>query len=172
MNREQYDKLSSLKAEEHVLLDVSDIKIQLDFIKNLNHNAESTRKLCNGSTHKLCSETKCFTILYGYDLNRDTVHIYWNDVESKIVVFRYSKYEKTSKADLVDLLTMDHLPTKRVYPAACDFYCAALIHRRLLRFNHYGLPFTTYHERESKTMYGYTVEQFENLMSASSQNSY
>lgn len=152
MNKKEYDYIANLEVKNHVLLAVGDI---------LNDGFQSEMKLC--------PKTECFTILYGYDVNRDTVHIYWDDVECKIVVFRYNEFEKTSEADLVDFLTMDHLPTKRVYPETCNAFCTKHIQRRLKSFNVYGLPFTTYNEkREAKLMHGYTVEQFENLLSASS----
>lgn len=156
MNKKEYDYIANLEVIDQALLAVGDI---------LNDGFQSEMKLC--------PKTGCFTILYGYNVNRATVHIYWDDLECKIVVFRYDEFEKTSEVDLVDFLTMDHLPTKRVYPETCNAFCTELIQRRLLPFNGYGLPFTTYDEkRESKLMHGYTVEQFENLLSASSQNSY
>lgn len=152
MNEKEYDYIANLDVEDYFLLRVDDI---------LNNDFRSEMKLC--------PKTDCFTILYGYDVNRDTVHIYWDDLECKIVVFRYNEFEKTSEADLVDFLTLDHLPTKRIYPETCDALCTELIQRRLLLCNGYGLPFTTYNEkRESKLMYGCTIEQFENLLSASS----
>lgn len=148
MNKKEYDYITNLNVEDHFLLEIG------DFFETIN---------------ELCPKTDCFTILYGYDVNRNTVHIYWDDLECKIVVFRYDEYEKTSKADLVDFLTKDHLPTKRIYPETCDAFCTKLIQIRLLTVNGYGLPFTTYNEkRQSKLMHGYTVEQFKNLMSANS----
>ena len=122
MNKKEYDYIANLDVEDHFLLEVDDI---LNDVFRLEM--------------KLCPKTDCFTILYGYDVNRDTVHIYWDELECK------------------------------VYPETCNAFCTNHIQRRLLPFNGYGLPFTTYNEkRESKLMYGYTIEQFENLLSASS----
>ncbi|MCA1379476.1 hypothetical protein I6F34_01405 [Bradyrhizobium sp. BRP05] len=87
------------------------------------------------------------TLLYGYDCDRATWHIYQKDGELHRVIYRPSDLDSRTKPEVHDhgpALDAETLsPNKRLYPEACDFdFCAKLkalgVH---LSFTTYGTLF-------------------------------
>jgi hypothetical protein len=79
------------------------------------------------------------TLLYGYDTDRRTWHVYqmggW--LTRVIYIGSNPEPEKTLSAERLDARYL--VPNKRLYPEACDyFFC------RLLKSIEINLPFTTY----------------------------
>lgn len=94
------------------------------------------------------------TLVYGYDIDRATVHIYVE--EDQFVVLRY-RMDTLYDIIRTDELRQEHLPTKRAYLAACDFEaCLTMKGKGLL------LSFTsfTYHEPLESGFYGKTLNDF------------
>lgn len=95
------------------------------------------------------------TLLYGYDVDRRTHHLYQVDGILHLVVYTDSQ----SGGDLVRYETGRELPlegvapNKRLYPEACDFaFC------RRLRQAGAHLPFTTYDpSRADKPFHGLLI---------------
>lgn len=95
------------------------------------------------------------TLLYGYTIDRKTVHLYLKDKE-----FHYLVYEdytndnvKTFKYTLLGKeikYIYNFIPSKRAYPECCDIEFSYLIKKA-----GYDIPFTGFNElREVKQFYG------------------
>ncbi|AOG02932.1 hypothetical protein [Bosea sp. RAC05] len=117
------------------------------------------------------------TLLYGYDTERRTWHVYLDDEILHLLVYRGGTKEttelvETSPSELHQLLGQDirdkayHVsgaslpasaivPNKRLYPEACDFgFC-----RSLIQLGQY-LSFTTFNPgRESILFHGWTASE-------------
>ena len=104
------------------------------------------------------------TLIYGYDCDRNTCHVYLTDGWDEIVsvrhdasgrlldVFRhvFDQPEKSSISSASHII-----PNKRLYPEACDFDLCCL----LAEYG-YHLPFTAYTERSSEgKFWGLTVPE-------------
>jgi len=89
------------------------------------------------------------TLLYGYNLNRDTLHVYLCK-RGFIHIYIYNtnediSYDYTRAAEISELI-----PSKRLYPECCDLEVC----RKLKKWG-YELPFTSFNkERERKMFYG------------------
>lgn len=93
------------------------------------------------------------TLLYGYDCDRNTCHVYLPDGWDEIVSVRYDAsgtildtfrfiFADPEKSSIVSASNL--IPNKRLYPEACDFDLCCL----LAEYG-YRLPFTAYTERAS-----------------------
>lgn len=81
------------------------------------------------------------TLLWGYDCDRNSWHVYLKDREIHRVVYTYDGNILASDADW-SLPVEDLIPNKRLYPEACDAgFCA------LLRDKGACLPFTTFDDK-------------------------
>lgn len=80
------------------------------------------------------------TLLYGYDVDRNTWHVFQRDGEMFLHVYNpYAGGTKTYKRGSGLDLTLI-VPNKRLYPEMCDFdFCMRLIQQHGIR-----LPFTNY----------------------------
>lgn len=87
------------------------------------------------------------TLLYGYDFDRETFHVYIKDRE--IVSVSYYLDEEP-KLTYISFSKDNYLPVKRIYPEASDYeFC------KLLKERGYELPFLPFNgEREEKQFYG------------------
>lgn len=94
------------------------------------------------------------TLLFGYDTDRRTWHVYQQGGLLHHVIYSYgsSAFDFTSVAERLTAVSL--VPNKRLYPERCDFlFCARL--RQL----GVGLPFTTYPNSsfENRQFYGRTL---------------
>lgn len=90
------------------------------------------------------------TLLYGYNLARDTWHVYLGNDG----VIHTVKYEYKGEPQEVEVtVNEDYIPSKRLYPEACDAeFCT------LLMKNQINLPFTTFSsERPPAQFYAETL---------------
>ncbi len=81
------------------------------------------------------------TLLYGYDSERRTYHVFQHDNEIHLVIYTPGTDGPTIHEHKHDVtLPVDEImPNKRVYPALSDFnFCRALMNKG------YSVPFTTY----------------------------
>lgn len=124
---------------------------QYDELKSINNRLVNIDELSDKSER---------TLLYGYDIERNTWHIYLKNDEIHIFVYDrhynrdYSNYTveemRHYSNDIIDTLNTHLIPDKRLYPEACDFeFC------KLLRMKDFNLPFTGFDiKRESKQFHG------------------
>jgi len=120
MNKEQYEQFQNEDADLHV--------VSLDDLADKNPR----------------------TLLYGYDVDRSTFHVYIDPVDGDIHVL---KYVTTGPIAAEQVLVLKHtngisggvssnddfVPSKRLYPESCDMeFC------QLLRRQGVSLPFTTF----------------------------
>ncbi len=61
------------------------------------------------------------TLLYGYDVNRKTWHVYLMDGEIHLHVYDHNRITITKRSDRFWLDAHKLMPNKRLYPEACDF---------------------------------------------------
>lgn len=96
------------------------------------------------------------TLLYGYNLDRKTVHVYAKDGQVHRVVYDFDGILFGYKnADTPGLVLSDLVPDKRLYPGACDAaFCSQLMQSGVT------LPFTTFEALNPDTLfYGKTKEE-------------
>lgn len=75
------------------------------------------------------------TLLYGYDCDRNTFHVYLKGEE--IHILRYKSTEVFTKLEVFS--NHDYIPNKRVYPEYSDFeFC------KLLKEQNIDIPFLPY----------------------------
>ncbi len=97
------------------------------------------------------------TLLYGYDCDRNTCHVYLTDGWDEIVSVRYDVsgtiletfrfvFAAPEKSSIVSASNL--IPNKRLYPEACDFDLCCL----LAEYG-YHLPFTSYTERDCEAKF-------------------
>lgn len=89
------------------------------------------------------------TLLFGFDSDRATVHVYLCRFEKRIVTAIYGGYENISPQERTIQSNKDYIPTKRLYPDKCDFeFCKLLTER--------GVPmtFTNYQDSKDEQFYG------------------
>lgn len=102
-------------------------------------NSLSRRKPAPQRIGPMGDETR--TLLFGYDVERRTYHVFQYDRELHLVIYTPGKDGPTihdHKHDL-SLAIEDIMPNKRVYPALSDFgFCQALMNKGI------SIPFTTY----------------------------
>lgn len=85
------------------------------------------------------------TLVYGYNLNRKTFHVYLKDGVIHRVVYSGGSSATPARVDSrksdVEWDPADLAPTKRAYPERCDFEFATL-----LKSKGVVLPFTTFND--------------------------
>lgn len=86
------------------------------------------------------------TLLYGFDVDRNTWHIYLKN--SQIFALYYTQEGELSELTITE--NSDYVPNKRLYPERCDYeFC------KLLKRYKVNLPFTTWNDQvEIKAYYG------------------
>lgn len=104
------------------------------------------------------------TLLYGYDCNRDTWHVYLDeDKIIHIIVYEYvseavSKLVMHKNTRIHDIFENEkYVPDKRLYPEACDAeFSRALISAGVV------MPWTTFNDRNfhCAKFYGKTFDDF------------
>lgn len=101
---------------------------------------------CTLLTGKHLSDQTDRTLLYGYNCDRDTWHVYLEGGKIHSVIYTYDG----EPTELTIRSNFDYVPDKRLYPARCDYeFC------ELLKKNDVPLPFTTFEEVKLKgTYYG------------------
>lgn len=86
------------------------------------------------------------TLLFGYDCDRVTFHIYIKDEEIHNVYYGGYNADKIEK--FLAVTNEDYIPDKRLYPNCCDYeFCSLLTSRKIY------LPFTTYDSKRDKKKY-------------------
>jgi hypothetical protein len=94
------------------------------------------------------------TLIYGYDTDRNTFHVYLKDEIIYVVKYTFSKEVILYVDEGVMFSNNGYVPNKRIYPACCDAeFCM-----RLKKEGVY-LPFTTFEDRPEEDFYGYTWEE-------------
>jgi hypothetical protein len=94
------------------------------------------------------------TLLYGYDFDRNTYHVYLKAGLIHLFIYQYDgtviKYEKAEVFPGLELI-----PPKRIYPETCDLeFCTVLKEKGL------NMSFTTFDENRAKaTFYGKLMEE-------------
>lgn len=84
------------------------------------------------------------TLLYGYDCNRDSWHVYIFEYVIHTVKYAYGENPQKITVETNN----DYIPNKRLHPECCDYeFCTIL--------KSYGiyLPFTQYQEIEQTELY-------------------
>lgn len=96
------------------------------------------------------------TLLYGYDVQRNTFHVYLNEQGQLVRVLYDADGFLIDGYQAVTLNAEECVPNKRVYPGKSDFEFCRLLARMLGR----DLPFTTFTEAErSQAFYGKRLEE-------------
>lgn len=77
------------------------------------------------------------TLIYGYDLDRNTFHVYLKNGEIMTVMYDFDGEVTPVRVDG----NFGFVPSKRVYPESCDYeFCM------LLRARGVEIPYTTFNE--------------------------
>ncbi|PTH78213.1 hypothetical protein [Aeromonas veronii] len=85
------------------------------------------------------------TLLYGYTVERETVHVYLYGGEIFCVTYFYKEEPKLKQITT----NRDYLPNKRAYPEQCDYeFC------HLLLKHDQQISFTTFNEETAKKKTG------------------
>ena len=94
------------------------------------------------------------TLIYGYDLDRNTFHLYLEDCKFHLVYYNGNEYIQGSIFTGFEIDPVICIPGKRTYPEVCDFeFC------KLLKSFDISLNFTTFDDkREIKQYYGKLIE--------------
>lgn len=98
-------------------------------------------------TAKHLKNKKNRTLIYGYDCDRRTFHVYLKD--EQIYIVRYNYMEGITKLEAFS--NHDYIPNKRVYAQYSDFeFC------KLLKNKYIHIPFSSYTEpiREATPYFG------------------
>lgn len=102
------------------------------------------------------------TLMFGYNCNRDTFHLYWMNGAIHSVYYNWTT-KRLADFPLIfkeKILASICVPNKRVYPARCDYeFCKLLLSKGVY------IPFTTFEEvkPETKIYYGLTDDRFQGL---------
>lgn len=123
-----------------------------------------TREECNELSNHLASKPiinvsmltnkNSRTLIYGYDLDRNTFHLYLEDCKFHLVYYNRNEYIQGSIFTGFEIDPFLCISSKRTYPEACDFeFC------KLLKSFDISLNFTTFDDkREIKQYYGELIE--------------
>jgi hypothetical protein len=85
------------------------------------------------------------TLIYGYDCDRHTFHLYIKDRQFHVHYYVMKKTLSHSCTESLDIRAC--IPDKRVYPESCDYeFC------QLLKYRDVGIPFTTYDRVRAKRL--------------------
>jgi hypothetical protein len=92
------------------------------------------------------------TLIYGYDCDRNTFHLYLKD--NLFVRIYYTFEKKILSSDIGPfMIATECVPDKRVYPECCDFDFCVLLHSKGI-----DIPFTGFESnRPPSTFYGVTL---------------
>lgn len=100
------------------------------------------------SVHDLVNKTPR-TLVYGYDLDRNTHHVYLMDGEIHSDIYSFDGNLLNSTVG-IEINPYKCSPNKRAYPARCDFeFC------KLLKEHGVQVSYTTFDERQMDTVNGY-----------------
>lgn len=93
------------------------------------------------------------TLIYGYNQERETIHIYTDG--ERFFRVQYSVDRFISGQNVEEIRVDDCAPSKRAYPECCDFeFCS------LIKDKGKYISFTTINkEREKKDFYGLKIEE-------------
>jgi hypothetical protein len=80
------------------------------------------------------------TLVYGYDIDRYTYHLYLKDCTFHIVIYKLD--DKVSHVESDSLPIVKCIPNKRVYPECCDYEFSVLLLK-----NSVELPYTHYNNK-------------------------
>ena len=118
MNKEMFDKLSTMGKEQQSIITADDLLIYG----------------CNNRT-----------LLYGYTCERETFHVYIKDKVIHVVVYNneYSRGEAIPKnmREITVRSNWNYVPDKRLYPERCDYIFCWMLKRKGI-----DPPFTTFNE--------------------------
>jgi hypothetical protein len=97
------------------------------------------------------------TLLYGYNSDRNTHHVYQDDNQIHLVVYNHQN-EVIKQLSDVSLPVTSIMPDKRLYAEACDFkFCMELQEAGvLLPFTNYN--YSSYQKHEGTEFIGRTLE--------------
>lgn len=88
------------------------------------------------------------TLLYGYTADRKTWHVYLEPDTLKIVTVSYKDTDRLRKIHVT--YNDDFVPTKRLFPEACDYEFTKLLFHRGVK-----MPFSNWNpHREHRTFHG------------------
>lgn len=127
MNKEQFENLKGIEAKVIPPIGMTDLENQADR-----------------------------TLIYGYTWDRMTFHAYIKEGRIHVVTYKHD-YENDMPKYMKKIpvqINMDYVPSKRLYPEACDYeFC------KLLKEKGCDLPFLDWNaHRKKQTFYGYTLE--------------
>jgi hypothetical protein len=122
---------------------------QKEYLELSNHWA--TEPLINVS---MLSNKNSRTLIYGYDHDRNTFHLYLEDCKFHLVYYNGNEYIQGSIFTGFEIDPFSCIPDKRTYPEACDFeFC------KLLKSFDVSLNFTTFNDKiEYKQFYSERIE--------------
>jgi len=93
------------------------------------------------------------TLIYGYDIDRYTYHLYLKDCAFHKVIYKLD--DMVSHVESDSLPIVECIPDKRVYPECCDYEFSVLLLK-----NGIEIPYTNYNDkREQSKLYGKLVEE-------------
>lgn len=129
---------------------------QLNVVKSVRDNDEEKIGISNPITINDLKDKSDRTLLYGYDCDRKTCHLYLDN--GKFIFVRYdgvygdvynvTGLDKIESSDLVEIV-----PNKRLYPERCDYEFCALLTKYCCNYT-----FTNFNENISEQQYyGMTV---------------
>lgn len=98
------------------------------------------------------------TLIYGYNTNRDTFHLYLKDKQIHSVYYNgvTGKLVGTPRSFSGKIRADDCVPNKRVYPARCDYeFCKLLLSKGIY------IPFTTWQDVTEEQFHGSLIESFD-----------
>lgn len=95
------------------------------------------------------------TLIYGYNTDRNTFHLYLKDYKFHIVLYEYNNTILKPNILITDEISpFNTYPSKRVYPECCDYEFSELV------IQYTDLPFTTFNsERLPSIFYGKLLEE-------------
>ena len=93
------------------------------------------------------------TLMYGYNTNRDTFHLFWKDNIIHSIYYNSTAHRILSRVLYYDKIeALKCVPDKRVYPERCDYEFCKLLYSKGI-----NIPFTTFvHNVEKKKFSGLT----------------
>lgn len=92
------------------------------------------------------------TLLFGYDTDRTTIHVYICPISNEIRTITYGSYTHNMPRFRIIHSNEDYVPTKRIYPHKSDFeFCKLLAERAT------PMAFANYEDSEDEQFYGKTI---------------
>lgn len=86
------------------------------------------------------SEKHDRTLLYGYDIDRNTHHVYIKNDQICLIVYNFAKEIISFCDGIIPLYRL--IPNKRLYPERCDFSFCNMLQEYGIHF-----PWTTFDEK-------------------------